>query len=177
MQYLPCIGLTEAAGLPIGDYRIAYGPHHEYLLHLGPNFLAETLPQRILDRQLSMMKFDCFTRASWRFKIAQRIYHEARCPAIMMGPASPHQLEGILGELSRIPEEERPSAGWIWFAYKYDIPSQGIGPEVWYAQHSNMPTTGAENELSWGYPFWDIERLRALGVDISWAAGSLQHPV
>jgi len=94
-----------------------------------------------------------------------------------MGPASPDQLEGIAGELSRIPEEEQPSAGWMWFSHKYNIPSWGIGPDVWYAHQGNMHATGTENELSWGYPFWDMETLTVLGVEMSWATGSLQPPV
>lgn len=86
----------------------------------------------------------------------------------MVGPANnPYPKEGIDAELSRIPEDERPSAGWMWFSNKYNVPSAGIGPERWFADESNMHAIGAEDELGWGYPFWDLERLSEWGVEMS----------
>jgi hypothetical protein len=139
--------------------------------------LAETLAQRKSNRYLGLINRDFNTLTGWKFMTLQRVFLTPRYPAVMMGPASPHQLEGIAGKLSRILEEEQPSAGWIWFSYKYNIPSCGLGPEIWFCNQGNMHAPGAENELIWGYPFWGVERLVELGVEIPWAAGSLQASV
>lgn len=98
-------------------------------------------------------------------------------PKVVVGLANPLRKGGIYAELSRIPEGERPSAGWMWFSQKCNIPSGGIGPEKWFADESNMHTNGAENELSWGCPFWDMERLIACSEVMSSSAGSSQPPV
>jgi hypothetical protein len=171
------ICLSEDVGLPIAEHDDwIYARCHYYLTHLGPDFLAETLPKGIFSRRLSIMKLSCNTFSACRFTAMHRCFCRPRLPTVMVGPANPSQKEGIYAEWSRIPADEQPSAGWMWFSHKYNIPSGGIGPEEWFADESNMHAIGAENELSWGYPFWDIERLSEWGVNMSWFAESSHRP-
>lgn len=148
-----------------------YNEYHQYLVHIGPQLLAETLPKERLNRRRSLMKLDVDLYRAWSFITGYRCYqHQPRLPAVMIGPANPYQNQGISPELSRIPEAERPSAGWMWFSHKYGIPAGGIGPQRWFADESNMHDPADEDELSWGCPFWDMERLGDWGLEMSWSA-------
>lgn len=124
------------------------------------------------------MKFSRDSNTAWGFKGIYRCFSRYTIlPKVVVGRANPYRKVGIYAELSRIPEGERSSAGCMWFSQKCNIPSGGIGPEKWFADESNMHADGAENELSWDCPFWDMERVIEWGVVMSWSAGSSQPHV
>jgi hypothetical protein len=92
----------------------------------------------------------------------------------ILRPTNNYQEEGVHAKLPEMPEDEQPSWGWKWFCRKYGIASLGIGPEAWGPQESNLLASGAEDELRWGYPFWDVGRLNRWGVMMTSASTTVE---
>lgn len=85
----------------------------------------------------------------------------------LIPPARKYQDPKILTQLPQMPASEQPSGGWKWFCEKYSIDSLGIGPYVGNTQAwDKMYDHSSADELRWGFPFWDNERLEMWGVSV-----------
>jgi hypothetical protein len=137
------------------DYSHYYGLHEKRrfsLAHRGPRFLTRALAQEPFEvlEDLRDMKWAAhgFPKIPFDEKLDQvPLYNVER----------PHEL----------PESDQPSRGWKWFCHKYEVgclnsQTGAIEPSAPMLQGKQLD--GATYELSWGYPYWDKEKLERWGV-------------
>ncbi len=136
----------------------------EYLAHLGPHFLAKSLAKGLEKGRhdaLEAMK-DRFTKTI--FKPLDDMHKFPSPLEDFIFPASKYQDPDIVNQLAHMPEPQRPSDGWEWFCQKHGIQSLEIGPRVYHGQAwFRLCLPGRGNDLAWGFPFWDKEKVEMLG--------------
>ncbi len=137
----------------------------EYLAHLGPHFLAKTLAKGRKEGRHDALKAmrDRFTKTI--FQPFDNMHEFPGPLEDFIFPADKYQDPEIVNKLSHMPEPQRPSDGWQWFCQKHGIQSLEIGPgvyrgEAWF----RVCQPGSDNDLALGFPFWDKEKLKMLGV-------------
>ncbi|KAF7510609.1 hypothetical protein GJ744_006221 [Endocarpon pusillum] len=131
----------------------------ESLAHEGPHHLAKVLANGTFKRRQAAV--DRYPHD--QFQPFAELHEYLSYQGGLIHPADKYEKQGILAQLSKIPESEQPSRGWEWFCDKYDIASLGIGPDISDAWDDIRECAG-RHELRWGFPFWDREKLESWGL-------------
>jgi hypothetical protein len=173
--------------------RYHYEERRDYLAHFGPRLLSRTLANNSLEGRHDATR-DIYAREL--NPTFEENHQYLPIPYDMIGPAAQkygqnEDEDAAYGDpgvadmhalLSPLPAHEQPSRGWKWFCHKYQIPALGIGWPGYAAEDEHtsglepsqgqwrgpsMHMYGAGDELKWGYPFWDKERLEEWGIIMS----------
>ena len=135
----------------------------EYVAHLGPQFLNEILAKKPEQKRRDAIQ-DIWVEGVFEPFDASGNWYPFD-PQEIVPPARKYQDSKILTQLPQMPASEQPSGGWKWFCEKYSIDSLGIGPYMCNRQAwDNMYNHSSADELRWGFPFWDNERLEMWGI-------------
>ena len=131
-------------------HRHAYEERRNSLAHQGPQFLDQALAHGTLEHLRDIVR-DTYTRT-------------------LFSPFDEHLEKLYLHNVEswrERPESEQPSRGWKWFAHKYEVDcfdlTTRVGDNFTLASWGRR-LDGARYELSWGYPYWDKEKLERWGV-------------
>lgn len=145
--------------------RSEYLKYRQFAACSGPKFLFRALTPGTLESRLELAKYAHAFRWTDNLHADMNWYRTG-----LRHPADIYEDQDIIPNLSGLPEAEQPSGGWEWFCHKHHLGSLGIGG--YFGNMGRIMTGIAEDsngyELSWGYPFWDKEKLDKWGMTMSY---------
>jgi hypothetical protein len=157
------------------------------LISSGPEYLGSFLSKDIARRCEDLLVLGWWSGRNWSFRTHHHVsYQTPRRPTLVSPVAiKPHEVKNIQARLLQIIPDERPSAGWMWFALKHNFLSTNLEGSRYFNRIfdsdaiSDGPaleifTPDAKHELLWGFPFWDVERLRDFGALRAFSGGEME---